>query len=70
MEAEWVDDDDFVVEEVDGDEEEGVGRTATTHKTRCLVIKHDSLEHKSVRVIHSRGDGLGKLNISLVTESY
>jgi hypothetical protein len=50
--AEWVEDPEFIEELVDSDEKK------VKNKTRCLIIKHDSLENKFIRIIHSRGDGL------------
>jgi len=52
--AEWVEDSDFVEEKGDDDDDdELIESKEVHHKTKCLMVKHDSLENKCIRILHS-----------------
>ena len=51
--AEWVEDSDFVEEKGDDDDDELIESKEVHHKTKCLLVKHDSLENKCIRILHS-----------------
>ena len=52
--AEWVEDSDFVEEKDDDDDDDELIESKEVHyKTKCLLVKHDSLENKCIRILHS-----------------
>ena len=51
--AEWVEDSDFVEEKDGDDDDELIESKEVHHRTRCLLVKHDSLENKCIRILHS-----------------